>query len=147
MAFAQVRYKDFSSKIFSEWNKIPRIFCLLYFSFSAWFFPFILKFSNVTLLLLLHTFTVLPSITLWVWQSRNLTHSHTTRHTWHFSRLYFPIHYSIFIFFMIINFLMACHSSSNSDWLDRDNKSQINPSVLCPPFWAFLLEFPFLIPG
>ena len=46
--------------------------------------------------------TELPSVTLWVWQSRNVTHSHATRHTWHFSRL-FP-RSILFIFFMIINF-------------------------------------------
>lgn len=54
-------FKNFSSKIFffRDWNKIPRLSCLLYFSFSAWLFPFILMgtFSNVILLLLQHTFS------------------------------------------------------------------------------------------
>lgn len=54
-------FNNFSSKIFffRDWNKIPRLSCLLYFSFSAWLFPFILMgtFSNVILLLLQHTFS------------------------------------------------------------------------------------------
>ena len=49
--------------------------------------------------------TELPSVTLWVWQSRNLTHSHITRHTWHFSRL-FP-HSILYIYFFHDNKLWS----------------------------------------